>query len=1377
MPSKLLGLNIMVAADEVSELKRCLESCKGGLFDEIAILANYKDDPKEADNIIEVAKQYTELIKLEKWTNHFGDMRNKSFSISTTKYILWLDADDVLKPSEYQKILDFKPKLHNFDMVLIDYVYFHDDNDNPVVVLPRERIVKNCEEIKWHDPIHEYMNMDGGIKMHRLNAKVDHYRTKPFNPERNLKLLSEEYKKEGCSTRIKFYYGKELADLGRWEEAIPILEEYVKKGHGFCDNLTVACIKLARYYSHVKKLDEARAYSLKGIAFNPTYAEHYVCLGDIFYEKRDFETAVRYYKEALSKELTGGMSQIVDYYEFVPAYRLAVIYLACGKIEEAKDYIEVAFKCHPEDEKVIDIRGKIDRELKKVREGAVLKDSDQGGIEKFLKDRGYACEVLKNNNEYADLRLTKDRAPNIVYFIPGIAKEDPATRIRRLNIEGELSKRYKTKIIQDYYSNPVFNIRNLVEEANIAIFTQVLPKDYEIMSYLRSMGILTILDKCEAIFDGNSDKFMSEVDLIVCCSTKLENMVNDRGFGKTMVIRDATEPSSELKVVDSKPKEKLKALYMGMGGNSFLVTDVLRDEIEKAGYELVVITEWDNATKPWSLETWDKDMVECDVVLCPQRVDIQPAKSNVKVTQAMALGMPVVASRIKAYEEVINSGINGYICDGTHDWYRALVELADADTRTKVGQEALESVSAYSLEAITSEWENAFIKILKEGIKPKSVKEKFEVKHRKLVDLIITSYNNVEYLKLLINSILLNTTHPYNIIISDAGSDQETWEYLNTLKGMTVLGSQGNRKTFSEACNAGIRVSQTEFFVIMNSDLIVSKNWLTNLVDKMESVDRLSACGVLSNCDRGWLHDNPNDQLKPRYNMRLEKAGIELIPGMKYDTIKPNIDELYDFMDKSNHENKGKYVPQAWVAAYCTIFARSAVNQVGLFDPRYRNGCEDLDLCMRLSKFDFAIGQAIDSFVYHFGGISRGAYQNESKEAYDKEDIENHRMYKNKWSKERVVIWTGPAWEPWDKAKVDEGMAGSETWASYLAEEFVLKGYDVTVYNDLKIKNKKDTIYEPIVREGKRVGDVRYRDHTNLMGDVQYIYIDHFISSRSVEPIRHNVHGVRNYVMIHDIWLSSDPSYDIMSWRVDKYAYLSDWHKDFLIQHHRIPESKMFLTANGPVGNRENIDMSKKKNRTIYSSSPDRGLYQLLKQIFPRIREQVPDFELYIAYGFFNWESAAKMRNDVVSLRLIEKIKELIDQPGVTYLDRISKQELAEKQRDCKIWIFPTWFDETFCIGSEESGLCKSAILSTRKAGLITTVGDAGILLPPEGLTRDEEYPESYVSKCVEEAVKLLTDDEYRIMWAEKAYNKMKEYSWSNIADEWIRHFSSGDNK
>ena len=359
--------------------------------------------------------------------------------------------------------------------------------------------------------------------------------------------------------------------------------------------------------------------------------------------------------------------------------------------------------------------------------------------------------------------------------------------------------------------------------------------------------------------------------------------------------------------------------------------------------------------------------------------------------------------------------------------------------------------------------------------------------------------------------------------------------------------------------------------------------------------------------------------------------------------------------------------------------------------------------------------------------------------------------------KKKIAIYTGAAHEPWNRETVDNGMAGSETWAAELAAEFSRRGYQVTIFNQCPVDGEVD-------RDG-----VVYRDYRKLHEAVAYDYLDVFISSRTCEPLAWSLHSQKIYIQIHDIWLSSNPNYDLRDWRVSKYAYLSNWHKDFLLQHHKgMSPNKMMLTMNG-VNQDLYTGTYEKKNQMVYSSSADRGLRELLLML-PEIRKAVPDFKVLIFYGFLNWESAAKARNNPAEMQEIETIKKLMEQPGVEYRGRVDKNTLAKNQMESKVWVFPTFFSETFCNTAVENSLAKNAILSSNLAGLKTTVSDSGILL--DGYADyGGSHPETYKRQFIEESIKLLTDESYRLSWAEKAYQKAQQYTWKNCADGWVKEF------
>lgn len=354
---------------------------------------------------------------------------------------------------------------------------------------------------------------------------------------------------------------------------------------------------------------------------------------------------------------------------------------------------------------------------------------------------------------------------------------------------------------------------------------------------------------------------------------------------------------------------------------------------------------------------------------------------------------------------------------------------------------------------------------------------------------------------------------------------------------------------------------------------------------------------------------------------------------------------------------------------------------------------------------------------------------------------------------QHVVIWTGPAWEPWGPREVDNGMAGSETWATMLGRELVRRDYRVTVYNDLVGDKAYGLIDQGVV----------YRDYTHMLPDMREDVAHHFISSRTTDPIIPRNHAIRNYVMVHDIWLSNEPKYDIKDSQVHSYAYLSEWHKEFLIKHHRIPEEKMFLTNNGVEQGLYWSNTQTKTNSTVYSSSPDRGLNELL-DMWPRITAEVPDALLYVAYGFSNWELMCKQRN--LPTTQLEALKaKIAGTPGVKYLGRIPKEDLARLQLQAKAWLYPTAFTETFSVTAVENGLARNAILTTELAGLTTTVGKSGTLI--RGHNQSKEYQDTFVT----EAIRLFKDEPYRKAQADKAEIKASAYTWAKACDTWTARF------
>ena len=191
--------------------------------------------------------------------------------------------------------------------------------------------------------------------------------------------------------------------------------------------------------------------------------------------------------------------------------------------------------------------------------------------------------------------------------------------------------------------------------------------------------------------------------------------------------------------------------------------------------------------------------------------------------------------------------------------------------------------------------------------------------------------------------------------------------------------------------------------------------------------------------------------------------------------------------------------------------------------------------------------------------------------------------------------------------------------------------------------------------------------------------------------------------------------------------------------------------------------MNKELGRMHWSSSPDRGLDNLLHML-PEIKEKCPEVSLHIYYGFYNWESACKQRNDREGLRKISSLKEKIDSLDcVTMHGRVGQQELADEWKKAWLWLYPSIFTETFCLTAIECQLSKCVALTSDVAALQTTVGPYGIRIP------GNPYSQENRRKFIDEAIKLYHDKEHWSIWSEMSHRGVvdRNFSWESTAKIW----------
>ncbi len=224
-----------------------------------------------------------------------------------------------------------------------------------------------------------------------------------------------------------------------------------------------------------------------------------------------------------------------------------------------------------------------------------------------------------------------------------------------------------------------------------------------------------------------------------------------------------------------------------------------------------------------------------------------------------------------------------------------------------------------------------------------AVNEALKMPHR--TSIIMLSYNTLAYTRLAITSVL-DYTEPgtYELIVIDNASTDGSREYLQDLAepGVRVVLNERNAG-FPGGCNQGMQLAApASDLLLLNSDVVVTPHWLTNMQRALHSAAHIGAVGCVTNkCSNGQQVD-------------VAYAGIE---------------QMLAFAAQFNQSDEHLWFPWLRLIGFCLLIRHEAYEAVGGLDERCTPGWYD-DYSFTLRQAGYSLVLAKDTFIHHFGGSS-----------------------------------------------------------------------------------------------------------------------------------------------------------------------------------------------------------------------------------------------------------------------------------------------------------------------------------------------------------------------------------------------------------------------
>lgn len=213
----------------------------------------------------------------------------------------------------------------------------------------------------------------------------------------------------------------------------------------------------------------------------------------------------------------------------------------------------------------------------------------------------------------------------------------------------------------------------------------------------------------------------------------------------------------------------------------------------------------------------------------------------------------------------------------------------------------------------------------------------------------------------------------FEVIVVDNASTDGTKEFLSTLEGDVQVVSNPENYGFAKACNQGAAAAKGRFLVFLNNDTIPQRGWLQALVDEVEHHTDTAIVG--------------SKLLFP--DGTIQHAGV---------VFSKNCLTPYHLFRGAPGDLKAADVRREFqvVTAACMLVCREDFEAVGGFDEIYRNGFEDVDLCLKIGKRGRKIVYQPRSVLYHLEHQTPGRKDSEAER-------HNGRVLMERWASSIVV--------------------------------------------------------------------------------------------------------------------------------------------------------------------------------------------------------------------------------------------------------------------------------------------------------------------------------------------------------------------------------------
>lgn len=220
------------------------------------------------------------------------------------------------------------------------------------------------------------------------------------------------------------------------------------------------------------------------------------------------------------------------------------------------------------------------------------------------------------------------------------------------------------------------------------------------------------------------------------------------------------------------------------------------------------------------------------------------------------------------------------------------------------------------------------------------------------IAIVILNWNGRKFLEQFLPSVLLSTYSNYEVVVADNASADDSVAFLEQHYPTIRIIRLDKNFGFAKGYNETLKQVESDYYVLLNSDVEVTPGWLEPMVSLLENDNAIGACQpkVLS------FHNKKMFEYAGAAGGWIDKYGYPFSKGRVFDIC------------EEDHGQYDQAEPIFW-ASGAALFIRSKIfHEMKGFDEYFFAHQEEIDLCWRMQLAGYKIYSCPSSIAYHVGG-------------------------------------------------------------------------------------------------------------------------------------------------------------------------------------------------------------------------------------------------------------------------------------------------------------------------------------------------------------------------------------------------------------------------